>query len=192
MWHRFGPGPFTVLRTIAQKPPCLAYHSNARRLGWKALLKKALCFSILVAAGCQQGRPKIAPPETPVVPVSHPLAREVTDYVDFTGRTDPIDALNVVPRVTGYLVRMPFKEGSEVKKGDLLFEIDPRPYQAQLDQAEGQVKLYQAQLELARTTLARDTEINKTPGAVSAQQLDQDRAAVADVSFLFEISSPKR
>ena len=48
---------------------------------------------------------------------------------------------------------MPFKEGAEVKKGDLLFEIDPRPYQAQLDQAEGQVKLYEAQLELAKTTL---------------------------------------
>ena len=47
---------------------------------------------------------------------------------------------------------MPFKEGSEVKEGDLLFVIDPRPYQAQHDQAQGQVNLYQAQLKLARTT----------------------------------------
>jgi multidrug efflux system membrane fusion protein len=102
----------------------------------------------------------------------------VTDHVDFTGRTDAVESVNVVPRVTGYLVRIPFKEGSEVKAGDELFEIDSRPYKAQLDQAEGQVKLYQAQLQLAKTTLARDQEISKTPGAVSAQQLDQDRAAV--------------
>ena len=74
---------------------------------------------------------------------------------------------------------MPFKEGAEVKEGDLLFEIDPRPYQAQLDQAEGQVNLYQAQLKLAKATYARDQAIDaRTPGAVSQQQLDQDQAAV--------------
>jgi multidrug efflux system membrane fusion protein len=113
-----------------------------------------------------------------VVPVSQPVQRDVTDYVDFTGRTDAINAVNIVPRVTGYLVQMPFKEGSLVKKDDLLFEVDPRPYKAQLAQAEGQVKLYQAQLKLAKATLERDLGISKTPGAVSAQQLDQDRASV--------------
>ena len=73
---------------------------------------------------------------------------------------------------------MPFKEGAEVKEGDLLFEIDPRPYQAQYDQAEGQVNLYKAQLELAKANYARDQDVAKTPGAVSVQQLDQDKAAV--------------
>jgi multidrug efflux system membrane fusion protein len=73
---------------------------------------------------------------------------------------------------------MPFTEGSLVKKDDLLFEVDPRPYKAQFAQAEGQVNLYQAQLKLARATLGRDLVVSKTPGAVSPQQLDQDRAAV--------------
>src|SRR6185369_10314955 len=114
------------------------------------------------------------------VPISKPIVRDVTDKLEFTGRTSAIESVNIVPRVTGYLVRSPFKEGSEVKADDLLFEIDARPYQAQLDQAQGQVNLYQAQLELAKTTLARDQEISKTPGAVSAQQLDQDKAAVAE------------
>jgi multidrug efflux system membrane fusion protein len=114
----------------------------------------------------------------PAVPVARPVQRQVTEHVDFTGRTDAVEQVNIVPRVTGYLVNIPFKAGSEVKAGDVLFEIDPRPYKAQLDQAEGQVKLYQAQLQLAKTTLARDIEISKTPGAVSAQQLDQDRASV--------------
>jgi membrane fusion protein, multidrug efflux system len=112
------------------------------------------------------------------VPVSRPVERTVTDYADFTGRTNAVESVDIRARVSGYLVQMPFKEGAEVKKGDLLFEVDPRPYEAQLVQAEGQVNLYKAQLALAKATYARDLEVAKTPGAVSKQQLDQDKAAV--------------
>lgn len=134
-----------------------------------------------ILSGCQQKQAKLAPSEAPAIPVAHPLERVVTDFVDFTGRTVPVHSVNIVPRVTGYLVKMPFKEGSDVKKGDLLFEIDPRPYQAQLDQAESQVTLNQAQLELARSTLKRYQALDKsTPGAVSKQVLDQYLAAVAE------------
>jgi multidrug efflux system membrane fusion protein len=113
------------------------------------------------------------------VPVSQPVRREVTDYVDFTGRTDAVHSVDIRPRVTGYLVDMPFKEGAEVKDGDLLFVVDPRPYQAQLEQAQGQVDLYKASLGLAKTTLARDRAINALqPGAVSPQQFDQEQATV--------------
>ena len=88
-----------------------------------------------------------------MVPVGQPVQREVTDYVDFTGRTEAVYSVDIRPRVTGYLGKMPFQEGSEVKAGDLLFVVDPRPYKAQLDQAQGQVDLYQASLKLAKTTL---------------------------------------
>jgi membrane fusion protein, multidrug efflux system len=144
------------------------------------MFRRFICavFFVSTLAGCTQKPPSNSSTEPPAIPVAHPVSRAITDRVDFTGRTDPIKSVNIVPRVTGYLVGMPFKEGSDVKVGDLLFEIDDRPYKAQLDQAEGQVKLYQAQLELAKRTLARDIEISKTPGAVSLQQLDQDRAAV--------------
>ncbi len=142
-----------------------------------------LCLFLIVlaaAVGCAKRSNKVAPPQAPVVPCSQPITREVTDYVDFTGRTDAVESVDIRPRVTGYLVQMPFREGDEVKNGDLLFVVDPRPYQAQLDQAEGLVKLYQAQLDLSKTTFARDVNISKTPGAVSLQQLDQDRAAVGE------------
>src|SRR5205823_15028003 len=120
-----------------------------------------------------------APAKPPALPVSKPVQREVTDNVDFTGRTDAVQSVGVRARVTGYLVRMPFKEGAEVKKGDVLFEIDPRPYQAQLDQAQAQVTLNQASLDLAQATLARDRRIaSEVAGGVSQQQLDQDKAAV--------------
>ncbi|HZW30885.1 MAG TPA: efflux RND transporter periplasmic adaptor subunit [Isosphaeraceae bacterium] len=132
-------------------------------------------------AGCQSRRPRVAPSELPVVPVSQPVRREVTDYVEFTGRTEAVYSVDIRPRVTGYLVEMPFQEGAEVKKGDLLFVVDPRPYKAQLDQAEGQVDLYKASLRVARTTLARDRAINdKVPNAISQQQLDQEKAAVEE------------
>jgi multidrug efflux system membrane fusion protein len=119
------------------------------------------CLAAAVATvGCQQhARQGPGPAEPPAVPVSKPVSRRVTEYVDFTGRTDAVEAVDVRARVTGYLVKLPFEEGAEVKKGDLLFEIDPRPYQAQLDQAAAQVKLNQASLELAQATLARDRRI---------------------------------
>jgi multidrug efflux system membrane fusion protein len=110
--------------------------------------------------------------------VSQAVERTVTDYADFTGRTNAVESVDIRARVSGYLVKMPFKEGAEVKKGALLFEVDPRPYQAQLDQAQGQVNLYKAQLALAKANYARDLEVAKTPGAVSGQQLDQDKAAI--------------
>ena len=140
--------------------------------GWSSLL--------LGPVGCMHGTPQVPPPAAPAVPVSKPVQRQVTDYVDFTGRTQAVKSVNIVARATGYLIKEPFAEGSEVKAGELLFEIDPRPYQAQYDQALGQVNLYNAQLKLAKTTLARDELLlrSATPGAVSAQQVDQDRAAV--------------
>ncbi len=135
----------------------------------------------VTVVGCRPKTREIGAAEVPVLPVSHPIERVITDYVDFTGRTDAVQSVNIIARVTGYLVQMPFKEGAEVKAGDLLFVIDPRPYQAQLDQAKSQVKLNQAQLELAKTTLARYQVLDKTtPGAVSKQSLDQYQATVVE------------
>jgi membrane fusion protein, multidrug efflux system len=137
------------------------------------------CSLLAAVAGCQRGQPQNADTGPPVIPVSHPVEKDVTDYVDYTGRVDAVDSVGVRARVTGYLTKEPFKEGAEVKKGDLLFEIDPRPYQALVDQAQSQVKLAEAQLNLAKITYERDRTIaNETPRAISAQQLDQDKASV--------------
>jgi len=137
------------------------------------------CVFLSIVGGCQTNTPKIAPAEPPAVPVSLPLKREVIDYVEFTGQTKAVVSVDIRPRVTGYLVKMPFQEGAEVKEGDLLFVVDPRPYKAQLDQAQSQVNLYQASLKLAKTTLARDRAVNaQVPGSISQQQFDQEQAVV--------------
>src|ERR1700686_3840629 len=85
--------------------------------------------------GCGRA-PSEAPTTPPIpVPVSHPVERDVTDYVDFTGRTAAVDSVEVRARVPGYLDQVNFKEGALVKKDDKLFEIDPRPYRADLERA---------------------------------------------------------
>jgi multidrug efflux system membrane fusion protein len=153
----------------------VAEHAMGCRPIWTAL---SVClFLALATAGCGQSSAEVAPAEPPALPVSLPLEREITDYVDFTGRTDAVQSANIIPRVTGYLMKMPFKEGAEVKQGDLLFEIDPRPYQAQFDQAQGQVYLNEARVKEATADNARAKELAKTPGAIAKQDLDRYQAA---------------
>jgi len=138
-----------------------------------------LCVVLLPIGG--RVRSADEPAKPPEVPVARPVSREVTDYEDFTGRADASASVEVRARVTGYVVKTAFQEGGEVKQGDLLFEIDPRPYQAQLDQALSQVELHKASLKLARVTLARDQAVAKqAPGSITQQQLDQDQAAVEE------------
>jgi multidrug efflux system membrane fusion protein len=129
----------------------------------------------LTGCGQQPGTDQTA--ESLVVPVSKPIRRQVTEYVDYTGRTAAVNSVDIRPRVTGYLVKMPFKEGSEVKAGDLLFEIDPRPYQALVDQAQAQVNLNLARYQLAKANNTRAiTVARREPGSFSQQELDTYRA----------------
>ena len=109
------------------------------------------------------------------MPVSKPLQQQVTDYVDFTGRTDAVEAVNVVARVTGYLVQMPFREGSEVKQGQILFEIDPRPYEDQLSLGQAQLAGNKAQQRLADANFRRAGELLKNK-SISQQEYEQFRA----------------
>ena len=131
---------------------------------------------LLLGAGCQKGAPQVSE-SAPVVPISHPVVRPVTDYVDFTGRTDAVQSVNVVARVTGYLVRMPFAEGADVHKGDLLFQIDPQPYEAQVRLGEAQVAANEAQLDFAKRNYQRVQVLSKEKG-VSQQEFDQYKAAL--------------
>ncbi|HEV3198027.1 MAG TPA: biotin/lipoyl-binding protein, partial [Bryobacteraceae bacterium] len=101
--------------------------------------------SCLGLTGCTR-----APSEAPRAPipvmVSHPVERYVTDYTDFTARIAAVDSVEVRAHVWGYLDKVNFKEGALVKKGDVLLELDPRPYVALLNQAKAKVRQDQAQL----------------------------------------------
>jgi multidrug efflux system membrane fusion protein len=122
--------------------------------------------------GCRHATGPGAERPNPTVRVVKPIVREITEYAYFTGRMDAVESVDVRSRVTGYLVKINFKPGQDVVKGDLLFKIDPRPYQAAADQARSQIELAKAKLGLAMADYKRDVEIAKTPGAVSQQELD--------------------
>jgi multidrug efflux system membrane fusion protein len=141
--------------------------------GYLAVLFAAT--SLAAVGGCHGQAAELAPPQPTAVPVSKPVQQQVTDYVDFTGRTDAPEAVNVIARVTGYLVKMPFREGSEVKKGEILFEIDPRPYEDQLRLGEAQLANNQAQQKLADANFRRAGELVQNK-SISQQEYEQFRA----------------
>src|ERR1700731_2731214 len=105
------------------------------------ILVLGFCLGLAGCAGAPAG--SSAPAATPVA-VSRPVERYVTDYADFTARTAAVDSVELRARVSGYLDKVNFKEGALVKKGDVLFEIDPLTYRAALDQAEGNLASMQA------------------------------------------------
>ncbi len=113
----------------------------------RRFLLPLLCGVALL--GCEHSPPPQPPPSKPAeVRVSLPIVREVTDYEEFPGQTEAIPTVEIRARVTGYLAKVYFQDGADVHQGDLLFEIDPRPYQAALDRA--QATLVQSDVHLKR------------------------------------------
>src|SRR5580704_4284273 len=139
----------------------------------RAALLLGACLGLLGCTGTSgEGPPK----STPTVTVSYPLKREVTDYQDYTGRTAAVDSVQVQARVTGYLTKIYFKEGEEVKEGTVLYEIDPAPYKASFDAAKAQVAQNVAALELAKQNNARAKLLAKGKDsiAIAKAELDQN------------------
>jgi multidrug efflux system membrane fusion protein len=102
----------------------------------------------------------------------------VKDWDEFTGRLQAPETVEIRPRVTGYIDKVVFTEGTHVKRGDLLFIIDPRPYKAETDRAAADVKRYRTALDLAHIELARVEKL-KESGAVSAEELDERKSTTA-------------
>src|SRR5881628_3689603 len=123
----------------------------------------------LVLASCSARPAPAAPP--PKVKVVQPVAREITEWDEFTARLDAVDSVEVRPRVSGYLQSIHFQDGAIVQKGDLLFLIDPRPYEAALHRTEADVELAKSRLALARKNFARAADLLKSH-AISQEESD--------------------
>src|SRR5207248_6721269 len=113
-------------------------------------------------AGCAPTPPTGALAAPTQVSVSYPVEREVTDFADYTARTSAVDSVEVRAHVWGYLDKVNFKEGALVKKGDVLFELDPRPYQALLDQAKAKIAQDEAQLKYDEAEYQRNLSLVST------------------------------
>jgi multidrug efflux system membrane fusion protein len=151
------------------------------------LLACAAGSALAVFAGCDRGTgSKVTAPDAPPVPVARPVQKLVTDYVDYTGRLNAKNSVVIQPRVTGYLVTDDdndkekvafFKEGDFVKKDQVLFKVDPRPYKTQLEAAQAAVAQNKAGLKYAKETNELYKGIAKdNPKAINARELGQYQA----------------
>lgn len=136
----------------------------------------------LALAACGGEAKPPSKPAPPAVTVAKPLVKQVTDWDEYTGRLEAVDSVEVRARVSGYLQSVHFKDGAIVERGDLLFVIDPRPYQAALDQAVARADQADARLELARNDRVRAERLFESR-AISEEEVDAriqtERAAVA-------------
>ncbi len=107
----------------------------------------------------------------PQVTVAQVIAKKVTDFDDFTGRLEAVDRVEIRPRVSGYISSVNFSEGSEVKKGDVLFVVDQRPYAAELKRAKAQLAQARAQASLARSEHERAIKLLQQH-AMSQEEFD--------------------
>jgi len=140
-----------------------------------ALLGLALIFAGLAACN-KKPEANFERPPAPVT-VARAVARDVPVYIDAVGKTVAREVVSVQPQVSGRITQIHFTDGANVKIGDLLFTIDPRPYQAQLNQAEANVAQAEAALSLAKVNFARVEKVSD-PRAVSRQDFDARKSAV--------------
>jgi len=103
------------------------------------------------------------------------VEKEVNEWDEFTGRLDPVESVEIRPRVSGYITEIHFEAGAIVKKGDLLYVIDPRPYQADFNRAAAEVDRMDAQLKLSQIELNRARELREK-NTISASEFDQKAA----------------
>jgi RND family efflux transporter MFP subunit len=150
-------------------------HSFCARLG--------LLIGLVALAGCGGGQhAQQSSSPTPQVKVSKVLQRDrLEDYEYYTGRTRPIESVEVKPRVTGYLEKILFEAGAEVKKGQVLFHIDDRTYKADYDRATADVTRIQATLERYNADLDRARRM-RLGDAISREEYDKASASKAETA----------
>ena len=142
----------------------------------RVLVALAPCLLVFLQTGCNREAPAAPAAKSVEVVATTPITYEVTDYQDFTGRLDAFKTVDIRSRVSGYVTEVPFKEGDEVREGDLLFQIDPRPYQADLNQAEANLKQAEAERRLQEKTVARARQLING-GNIAKEEYDQAVAA---------------
>jgi len=150
---------------------------------------------MLLLIGCDKTE-KPASPVTPTAPaapapkvkIAQPLTQQVTEWDEYTGRIEAVNAVEVRARVSGYLEKVNFTAGAAVKKGDLLFVIDAKPFKAQLNYALAELEKAKSRHELAKNDFARSENLFKAK-AVSAEEHDARKNSVRETAAAVESAS---
>src|SRR5690348_95400 len=146
-------------------------------------LRLSALLLVLLLAGCGQGQKTAAAPPPPTVTVATPAQRKVAEMDEYVGRFIAVDSVEVRARVSGYLDQVHFKDGQIVKKGDLLFTVDKRPFETALDQAKANLAQARATLAFAQGDLKRAEQLVRDR-TITEQTFDQRTQAmrVADAT----------
>jgi RND family efflux transporter MFP subunit len=142
----------------------------------RSVMAWGIASLLLVTLGACQEKTAYKPPPPPRVTVSKPVRQEVTDYLELTGNTQPVNTVQLRARVQGYLEKVFFQDGQVVKKGQPLFQIERDTYVAKLKQADGQILSQQARLKHAKTEFARFSSLVQQRAAAQTD-VDQWRDA---------------
>jgi RND family efflux transporter MFP subunit len=151
---------------------------------------RAICLCLLslplLSIGMIGGDEKPAADKVPRVGVRQPVVREVSDQEAFTGRLEPVATVDLRPRITGTLDKVAFKAGTHVKRGDVLFEIDPRLYQAELKKAEAEVRRAEARLRRLTGDLERAKQLLPRR-AIAREDFDRLKEDQAEAAAVVEV-----
>lgn len=156
-------------------------------LGKCAGLPIVVCLLLLY--GCQQpaASPQSAAMPPPTVTVAQPVRQEVIEWDEFTGHVEAMESVDIRARVSGYLQQINFKAGAKVKRGDLLFVIDPRPFEAELSRAQAELRRLTAALDLARDDFRRAERLFKVKG-ISEEEYDTRRNGLREATAGLDVA----
>ena len=157
--------------------------SRLTRLGrrqWLALFLVSAA-AIVTAIGCTSTEAQPAPQGPPRVSVATVVDRNVTEWDEFTGRLEPVESVDVRPRVSGYVSAVRFKEGAIVRKGDPLFQIDDRPFLAEVDRLRAELMRARATVQRGTSELQRAERL-RAENAMSLEERDRRAAFAAEAT----------
>jgi membrane fusion protein, multidrug efflux system len=140
----------------------------------RRLLGTALLAALL--AGCDNGIAQNAAPQAPAVSAADVVVKPVSQWDSFNGRIEAVESVQLRPRVSGYIDKVNYTDGQEVKKGEVLFTIDDRTYRAALEQAQAELSRSKTQASLARSEAGRTDKLVNT-NVVSREEWEQRRSA---------------
>jgi multidrug efflux system membrane fusion protein len=145
---------------------------------WTLSLAGLSVAAALVLSACNdsQASNAAAAPPAPEVSVAEVVARDVTQWDEFTGRVEAVESVDIRPRVTGYIAQVNFAEGKEVRKGDVLFVIDQRPYRAEFERVEAELARARSESDLTKSQVQRAEKLLDSH-AISKEEYDQRLAA---------------
>jgi RND family efflux transporter MFP subunit len=161
---------------IAEHTDRLASLKSTLDTAARRALGLSLAFGSLIAAACTKQAPQRPPAEVTVAPA---IGKQVTDWDEFTGHFESVDAVEIRPRVSGFVQRVAFTEGAIVRRGDPLFSIDARPYQAEVDRAAADLERARTRAQLAQGEHERAQRLVATQ-AISREELDARSSSKAE------------